>query len=229
MKLVLLPGMDGTGNLFDEFVSFYRGETAIISFPHLGSQSYEDLSAFVVSKLPKEDHILLAESFSGGLIPHLIQHDNKHTKGIIFVASFLSCPRPSLIRLVLLLPIKRLSSIPGANLMHRLLFLGWDVQESIVATFTSTISNLPEATLKSRLRSILSLKNTMASHSSLPCVYIRPISDLLIPEGKAKEIPTSFTNCSYRPIVGSHFILQSSPQMLANEVRQAVLHITKNS
>lgn len=225
MKLILLPGMDGTGKLFEEFLNFYDGEASVVSFPNEGCQSYEELSSFVNLKLPSESHILFAESFSGGLIPHLLKSKNNNTKGIIFVASFVSCPSPFFVRLAMLLPIKKLSQLPGANIIHRSLFLGWAAKSSTVVKFKSVINSLPSATLKKRLKSIHSLSNLLTEVSSLTCVYIRPANDLLVSKCKANEIAKYFKNYTLRTVSGSHFIIQSSPQALASEVGQAVQHI----
>ena len=229
MKLVLLPGMDGTGELFKEFVTCCDAESVVIPFPHDGNQSYEELSKYVLSKLPEESHIVLAESFSGGLIPHLLESENKHIKGVIFVASFLSCPRPFMVRLARLLPIKILAKFPGANILHKTLFLGWSVSQSTIGNFKAVINRLPASTLINRLNSIQYLSNQGMPSYSLPCFYLRPSNDLLVPEGKVSEIGKVFENFTLRSISGPHFILQSSPVASANEVGQAVQYITKHS
>lgn len=80
MKLVLLPGMDGTGLLFKEFRSCYEGESLIISLPTDTHQGYQSLAMAIEKQLPQEDYILLAESFSGGLVQHLLNYSSNHIK-----------------------------------------------------------------------------------------------------------------------------------------------------
>jgi len=229
LKLVLLPGMDGTGELFKEFVTYYDAKYVIISFPNDGSQSYEELSKYVLSKLPEENHIILAESFSGGLVPQLLKSENKHIKGVIFVASFLSCPRPFLVRLARLLPVKSLAKLPGANYLHKMLFLGWSVSRNTISKFKSVINSLPASTLSNRLNSIQRLSAQNLPTYTLPCFYLRPSNDLLVPKSKVSEIRGIFKNFSIRSVSGSHFILQSSPEASVSEVEQVVQHITKYS
>ena len=68
MKLILLPGMDGTGILFQPFLDIFPEEieTQIITFPCNEKLSYQELISYVCDKLPKDnDFVILAESFSG--------------------------------------------------------------------------------------------------------------------------------------------------------------------
>ena len=66
-RLVLLPGLDGTGELFARFVGALGGiETRVIAYPPDRAMTYAEHEAFVRDKLPAdEDYFLLAESFSG--------------------------------------------------------------------------------------------------------------------------------------------------------------------
>jgi hypothetical protein len=60
---VLLPGMDGTGELFAEFLSYYDGDHLVISLPEFGPQDHATLAEVINNQLPMEGYILLAESF----------------------------------------------------------------------------------------------------------------------------------------------------------------------
>ena len=66
MKIILLPGLDGTGDMFAPILSLLTDfDTEVISLPQSGSQDYETLCEHVKLSLPSEDFILIAESFSG--------------------------------------------------------------------------------------------------------------------------------------------------------------------
>jgi pimeloyl-ACP methyl ester carboxylesterase len=67
MKLVLLPGMDGTGDLFAPFIEALGDDIKVdvVRYPHEGGQSYAEFTARVLPSLPSEPYVLLAESFSG--------------------------------------------------------------------------------------------------------------------------------------------------------------------
>jgi len=68
VKLVLLPGLDGTGELFEHFVNALTDQTQalIFRYPAEARLGYAELTKFVKEQLPvNEPYILLGESFSG--------------------------------------------------------------------------------------------------------------------------------------------------------------------
>ena len=67
LKLVLLPGMDGTAELFSEFIAALPEpfETVTVRYPAERPLSYSELANFVRAACPvSEPYMLVAESFS---------------------------------------------------------------------------------------------------------------------------------------------------------------------
>ena len=91
--------MDGTGELFEGFLSNFDGDYIVISLPQSGPQDYASLANIIKEQLPTDDYILLAESFAGGIVPELLKLKLPKMKGVIFVASFLSSPNKYLLSL----------------------------------------------------------------------------------------------------------------------------------
>ena len=61
MKLVFLPGMDGTGRLFaPELLSAIPFESAVIALPETGNQNYVALTNEVAGRLPDTDFDVIA-------------------------------------------------------------------------------------------------------------------------------------------------------------------------
>ena len=70
MKLVLLPGLDGTGLLFDPLLRILPSHfsSIVISYPPDEPLGYAELVPYVKSRIPaNEDFVIVAESFSGPL------------------------------------------------------------------------------------------------------------------------------------------------------------------
>ena len=68
MTLVLLPGMDGTGDLFAAFLSAPGCDldVKVVSYPTDVALGYADLEAFARAALPTDrPFVILGESFSG--------------------------------------------------------------------------------------------------------------------------------------------------------------------
>ncbi len=225
--LVLLPGMDGTGDLFTEFLSYYDGDSLVISLPESGPQDHATLANVINNQLPTEDYIILAESFAGGIVPELLKLEPTHMKGVVFVASFLSSPRSYLIGVAKLLPIKILASLPLSNIAHRLLFLGQEATKPLLSKFVNVIKSIPKQVLSSRLE-VMKRQQLPQITFDIPAIYVQALSDRLIPSQKSREFSKVFTNIKYIEIEGPHFILQAQPKEAAQLVTVAVSSIINN-
>lgn len=226
--LVLLPGMNGTGELFAEFLSYYDGDHLVISLPESGPQDHATLANVINQQLPNESYILLAESFSGGIVPELLKLNPTHIEGVIFVASFLSSPHSHLIGLAKLLPIKALVSLPLSNIAHRLLFLGQEATKPLISKFVSAIEPIPKQVLSSRLE-VMKKQLLPQATFNIPAIYIQALSDRLISLKKSQEVAYVFKHVEYVEIEGPHFILQAKPREAARLVTEAVSSINNNN
>jgi len=227
LKLVLLPGMDGTGELFEEFLSYHDDEYLVISLPQKGPQDYSSLAQSLENQLPKEDYILLAESFSGGIVPELLKQDLTNMKGVIFVASFLSCPNRYLLPIAKVLPIKALASAPLSQIGHKFLLLGQGASKALLSKFIKVTKSIPDHILKSRL-AVMNLQKLPLATFDVPTVYIQALSDRLISPRKSRELGNVFKNIEYIEIDGPHFLLQAKPKESSQAVATATGLIMNN-
>src|SRR5262245_7139152 len=87
--------MDGSGLLFDEFVSELGYRSIIISYPTDEPLRYEELEQHVRRRLPTDEPlILLAESFSGPLAIAIAASPPPQLKAIVLVCTFARLPVP---------------------------------------------------------------------------------------------------------------------------------------
>ncbi|MCP4487852.1 MAG: alpha/beta hydrolase [Gammaproteobacteria bacterium] len=218
MKIVLLPGMDGTGKLFAPLMPFLDKEsTTIISYPTEGKQDYGTLVEYVKTKLPNEDFMLVAESFSGPIGAILAKHNILNLKAIVFVATFVSTPRQSLLKIMRRLPLKLFYKMPFASIIFRLFMFGSHASESVVAQFQKVLAQLPSKTLKQRMLAIESL-SPISGSLEIPAVYIRPEEDRLVPYSKCMEFNALFNKITVKTIKGPHFIIQANPRECAEVI-----------
>ena len=127
MKLILLPGMDGTGELFKPLLATLPKDISecsqVIPLPS-GSLSYRQYAEHIAAMIEEPDVIVVAESFSGRIAYELLNLNEVgiNIRAIIFVASFIG--RPSrLAPMASWLPITRLSNqLLPSGLMARLCF-----------------------------------------------------------------------------------------------------------
>lgn len=223
MKLIMLPGMDGTGVLFGPLLAQLSDlDTEVVALPKEGPQDYPFLTEWVRERLPGEDFMILAESFSGPIAARLTRDAGSALKGVIFVGSFLSTPSPLAVSIARLLPVHQLARVPGASLFHRRLFLGPDADRETVNLFRRVIDDVPPATLKARLNSISTLQANNRLLSPTPAVYIRAKSDRLVSTRKAEEFAEAYSRLSVMEVEGPHFVLQANARGCAAAIRSAI-------
>lgn len=226
MKLLLLPGMDGTGILFEPLLSELGGMDVVsVVLPDHIPQDYESLAAYMALNLPDEDFIIVAESFSGGIAAALSQQDIPQLKGIIFVASFLSAPKKRLARLASWLPIGFLAGLPFSGLVYRMFFLGRDAGREEISLFRRAVKAVPDPALKSRLRVIAECRYD-GFISSVPAVYIAASDDMLVSPGAVDNFKAAYPSVEVTEIKGPHFILQAQPEAGAAAIIEAVHFLT---
>lgn len=91
MKILLLPGLDGTGELFGQFCKLLPSTltSSVCSLPTDGEQDPNSLAQKLAGTyLLNEDVVLIAESFSGPVAHELVWHYGDKIKGVVFVSSW---------------------------------------------------------------------------------------------------------------------------------------------
>ncbi len=228
LKLIFLPGLDGTGEMFSQILGAFAGyETQIISLPKSGAQDYNSLTSYVSERLPDEDCILIAESFSGPIAADLGSRGHSKIKGVVFVATFLSPPQKFLLAISKAMPLKLMARLPFATEAHRFLFLGKNANDELVKLFQQTISDLDTSLIRNRIGSIEALDLNICE-SEIPALYLQATNDKLVPESNSLEFRKFFIRLNIRQIEGPHFLLQTNPQDCADEIAKFITSIPLN-
>lgn len=217
MKIVILPGLDGTGYLLETFAKTLAGSHSveIVSYP-TEKASYADLKTWLWKGLPQQEHVIIAESFSGPLAIELATTNSSAIKGVIFVASFARSPRPVAPWLISFL--KTFPNHPKllANLSKPFV-IGRVGTDQFNKQYVAALRSVSLRTLINRLQEVLEtdLRSSLP-RLSLPCLYLRASGDLLVPA----SVSADFEMCSaeYRIVKGPHFLLQAEPELTASLV-----------
>jgi len=97
--LILLPGLDGTGILFGQFVEAIgsNADTRVIAYPVDQPLGYAELEAFVREALPRDrPYVVLGESFSGPIAIRLAADPPAGLAGVVLCVTFAKNPYPLL-------------------------------------------------------------------------------------------------------------------------------------
>jgi pimeloyl-ACP methyl ester carboxylesterase len=222
MKLVLLPGLDGTGALFKPFIEALPNEvdTLIISYPPNTRLSYIELTALVISQLPDEKFILLGESFSGYIAHQVALSKPKNLKSVIYIATFLENPRPLLLSLFSRLPGSLVLSLPIPEFIVKKYLFGMAANKNMTDLFRQNIKQVSPHVLSFRLDEIAKLQDSNQL-CEIKALYIQATEDKLIPEKCVGNFKNLFNDIKVFQIEGPHFVLQTNPlaciKVLINE------------
>ena len=215
MKVVILPGLDGTGKMLSVFVDKFetKHSVKVINYPTDETLSYSELTKLVLSQLPTgEPYIVIAESFSGPIAVKLATEASNHLKGIIFAASFLKNPTFIPIKFGTLSKALPLKSSILLNLVRPLTFGKW-ASKSLQMLLVNAIKEVSHTVLAHRLKEVIATDELSTfSRLTLPMLYLRPTADRLVSKSASLEMKAQNNKLTIKDVEGSHFILQTNPE-----------------
>jgi pimeloyl-[acyl-carrier protein] methyl ester esterase len=218
MKLVLLPGMDGTGIMFEPLVRALPPELSpvVVSYPGDVPLSYEELLPIVRSSLPaSEPFILLGESFSGPLALRIAATNPPGLKGLILCASFAYNPIRFFPRACRRLIRPFLFSYWPPWFRLRALLGGYSTPAlfKLVERSHATVSPI---VLAARAREVIGINAEDAlSACCVPLLYIAGSRDRVVPKHNLTRIKNIYPNARVVILPAPHLILQAEPQAAA--------------
>jgi pimeloyl-ACP methyl ester carboxylesterase len=221
MKLVLLPGMDGTGILMKPLQEELGDiSNTVLSYPRNETQSYEEATIYIRKQLPEnEDIVLLAESYSGRVAYNLASSNISNIKGVIFASSFLSSPRPLLLSIAKFLPLSLIFRLPLPSFLLRWFVVGRNGSDEVISNLRVALGMVKPAVLAKRLRDIgnQSLPRTSIQVESR---YIQGLDDRLVPSSCYTKILSILPDCEKTGLSGPHLLLETSPKECAAVIRK---------
>jgi pimeloyl-ACP methyl ester carboxylesterase len=217
-SLVLLPGLDGTGELFRPLLAELPGwiHPIVVSYPRERKLEYAGLLPLAAGFLPTDGpFVILGESFSGPLAVMLAATKPAGLKGVILCASFVRKPfrtLPAWLGLLCVGPVFRLwpavfrlRSLPMRGELRGLLPLALaairSVRPEVVATRVRALLNVDA---RAQLRAL-----------PFPLLYLQALRDQLIRKHNAVEIRSIRPDASLAQIDTRHFLLQLEPKRAA--------------
>jgi pimeloyl-[acyl-carrier protein] methyl ester esterase len=226
--LVLMPGLDGTGLLFERFLSALRPDirTHVIEYPK-GAVPLEEYATVVAGGLPAGRVILLVESFSGIVALYLLRKHHVLAEKIIFVASFGSTPRRYLRVLILFFRALAWSIplIPSAT--WRFFCLGAGATPADIAKLKGVLAQVNPSVVAHRLKLVASARIADGPRIDLPAYYLQAEGDRLVPRSAAEHLRRLFSHFTLLRVPGPHFLLQASPIECAQLIAGIVLNAPK--
>ena len=218
MKCILLPGLDGTGKLFSEFVAALSEhfEVTTVSYPADKHLSDAEFDTFLQKVYPtSEPFVLLAESYSA---PIAIRHAASHPpnlKALILCAGFATNPVRGWKHLAAVVSAAALSyiRIPIPDFAARLWIVGPDAPPWLLARLSTLIDSVDRKVLSARIKALLNWDVRSALRQlRMPILYIRAQQDRLLSAKTVDELTRANPAIEIITLPGPHLLLERSPE-----------------
>ena len=179
-SFVLLPGMDGTGSLFSDFVSALSKDSnpIVVTYPPDQPLAYAELEALVSARLPSQPYILVGESFSGPIAIALAAAAPAGLRGIVLVCSFAKTPVPGFVGTLL----SRLPLWRAPTRLAAAALLGRYSSSAHRARLSSAMDKVSANAWRARLRAVLSVDVISKLKAiKVPLLYLQAAHDRVVP------------------------------------------------
>jgi pimeloyl-ACP methyl ester carboxylesterase len=206
IAIAVLPGMDGSGLLLTDLVQrlALQRSVRLISYPN-EPLSYDDLTQFVVERIPDRRFAILGESFSGPIAIE-VAATQPRVAALILASSFARHPIPKL--LAPLAGMLDLRWVPTRIVETAL--LGSAGAPDLRENLGRVLAEIPRAVVTTRFREVLRVdKRDRLRAISCPMLYLRGRFDLLVRKSRLNEITSSQPNCQVRVLDAPHMLLET--------------------
>lgn len=226
LPLLLLPGLDGTGVLFEPLLAHLPAglRPMVVAYPPDEPLDYEDLLPRVLAAVPEgTGYAILGESFSGPLALRAANARPDGLAGVILAASFVRNP----VRWAS----ARLS--PLLRLVPFRLYPWWQTAKAALGGYSSDlVQGLADAAmarvrpdvLACRIRSILAVDVTRELVACpAPVLYVQGDRDRLVPAHNVKAIRAARPSVVVATLPSRHLVLQTAPAAAAAAIGEFLL------
>ncbi len=218
MKLVLLPGMDGTGVLFRPLADALSPELepVVVTYPTDEPLSYGELLPLVLRHLPLSgEFIVLGESFSGPLALAVAVGHPPGLVGVVLAGSFVANPIRSLPAWAAVLSRPWLFRLVPTTL-RRWNSLGIGVRPELRALFAEAQAPVRPAVWALRGREIVAVDARSAlSDCPVPVLYLSGRRDRIVRAHNLELIRRLRPDVQVVALDAPHLLLQTAPTAAA--------------
>ena len=208
--------MDGTGELFSEFVAALAGqfETETVRYPTERCLSFSELEVFVRTACSTTGpFVLLAESFSTPLAIQYAASNPVNLDGLVLCAGFATSPVQGWRRWLGWLLAPLVFRVPLPNLAAKLWLVGPDAPPSLLATVRAAVSSVQPKVLAARLRAVLGCDvRAELGRVAVPVLYLQAKEDRLVSAACLEELRRIKPQMAVAALEGPHLLLQREPR-----------------
>jgi len=219
MHVVLLPGMDGTADLFDPFAAAWAGpgELHRVRYEPASPAPYPERPV----QLPDGPCVLVAESYSGPIAIHLARAPS--VVALVLCCTFVTSPgTPALRAIAGGLSHCPLPMVPPATVVRRVM-VGAQAPGSLVAAVQAATARVDPATFRERVRDVLTVDAREAlAATTCPLLLLQGEHDRMVPARCIDELHRLRPDAERVVLPGPHLLLQARPIEAATAIARFV-------
>ena len=227
VQLLLLPGMDGTGELYRDFARLLPTwiEPQIVAYPTDQKLTYGQIRERVESVLPQsEPFAIFAESFSSPVAVLIAARAPTNLKSVVLCAGFVTSPIGGITRAFANLFSHLVFSFRAPTFAIRRYLVGNDASDEMVRSVGSAIAKVPAGALAHRLRCVLGCDYRHELRSlSVPVLYVGAVQDRLVGKRSAEVIREVRSETRFVSVDGPHLVVQARPREVMREMLDFLL------
>jgi len=213
-RLVLLPGMDGTGILFEPVLELLPAhfEAKVVSYPVNEPCGYKDLLDIVRAAFPADGpFVLVGESFSGPLAIMAADARPRALQGVVLCASFVRSPAPWFVRFSDVLVTPSTIGMAPAYMKRRLL-MGDEATPRLFQLFSRAEALVSPEVISARIKATLRVDvSDELRRCPVPLLYLRAALDRLVPARCSALIAKCKPDSQIVTLAAPHLLLQTNP------------------
>lgn len=225
MKIVLLPGLDGTGILFRPLLDHLAPDLSpvVVSYPPDRFLDYGQLLERVLGALPRDGpFVLLGESFSGPLALMAAATRPQGLKAVVLSATFIQNPTwvrwSGLAALVRPFAFRFYPMFSAAKAL-----LGRYSTPERRRQIAEAIGTVRPEVFSQRVRAVLRVNVAdKLLACPVPILYLRGSRDLVVPGRNLREIRRLAPAVQAVTLDAPHMVLQTQPAAAARAIREFV-------
>jgi len=229
---VLLPGLDGTGELFADFIAVlpesWTATTA--TYPTDRWLSYTALRPFVSAAIPQSERfVLVAESFSTPLAVWYAATNPRNLAAVVICAGFVGSPVRGWSGIVKALTKPWLFRLKPPRTIVEYFLLGQNAPTDLHQKFRRTLRKVKSEVLSGRVQEVVNCDaRDDLRRTSVPLLYLEATHDRLLSSSCKEEFFHLRPDIQFRSVSAPHLLLQREPQRSATIIMNFISGLTSS-
>jgi pimeloyl-[acyl-carrier protein] methyl ester esterase len=226
LTLVLLPGLDGTAELFANFLPEVPPGLDVMAaaYPRQKFLSYPELVSWLSDVVPKDrPYVLLGESYGSPLAVMFAARHPANLAGIILCVGFISNPVRNWGFLPRLLARRFFFQFSPPKVAVKYFIAGMDAPDSLLLAVERATRTVSAEVRAQRAKATLNCDATREIRQiNVPLLYLQAAKDRLVEKRCLKEIERLHPATISVSIRAPHLLLQREPRRASQAIAQFI-------